>query len=167
VKGEYSCCIKRNIRSLCTKLLISSLKFSSRRRRPSLGRTTLNPRVLSFLLFSLGIASLLYNNFLLQVLIILPSSANVDPESNNWYHRISIFITTIGIRAKGWQRVICQRYEVLRQSFRSKSSMAKETWAYGKRRWRCCWCNRVFTRPCNVSQQNLHVCQIRIVRKWI
>ena len=34
------------------------------------------------LIFYLGIASLLYNSFLLQVLIVLSSFANVDPVSN-------------------------------------------------------------------------------------
>ena len=41
--------------------------------------------MLSFSLICLGVASLLYSSFLLQVLIILLGSANIDPESNNWY----------------------------------------------------------------------------------
>jgi len=31
---------------------------------------------------------------------------NVDPDSNKWYHSILISCNS-GIRAKGWQKVIC------------------------------------------------------------
>ena len=40
---------------------------------------------LLLLLICLGIASLFYNNFSFASIIILSSSANVDPGSNNWY----------------------------------------------------------------------------------
>ena len=38
------------------------------------------------ILFCLGIDNLFYNSFPFVSIFILPNSANVDPESNNWYH---------------------------------------------------------------------------------
>ena len=42
------------------------------------------------LLFCLGITSLLYNSFLFASIIILSSFANIDLESNNWYHNTDL-----------------------------------------------------------------------------
>ena len=60
MESEYSCCIKRKIRSIYTKSINKALKFSPCGRKSSLGRTTLNPSVLFLLLFCPDIASLLY-----------------------------------------------------------------------------------------------------------
>ena len=79
--------------------------------------------------------------------------------------QISIPKTTIGIRAKGWGRAICQRSKVLRKSSRSRCSIAKESSIYGKRKWKHCWCNRVFTRPCQQSLQ-VHQMRFRRIRIW-
>ena len=53
----YSCCIKRKVRSLCTKSINKAFSSSV---LMDVGRTMLNSYVLSLLLFCLGFTSLLY-----------------------------------------------------------------------------------------------------------
>ena len=100
VKGKYSCCIKRKVDLVVPSLLIKLSQVLSPWRQAKFGPQQVKFSCAFLLLLCRSIASLFYNSFLLQVLIILSRFANADPGSNNWYHSISISLT-IGIRAKG------------------------------------------------------------------